>query len=111
MKVCDLNNTILHPKLCFRSLGGLASARMRRLPAGATAAVFRLHLPVGSTGVSDIGMDKPEVGEYARPRSGGARLLCAITQCSFLHIAHLVIKLVTFELPTGQIQVGNIHLL
>lgn len=46
-------------------------------------------------GVSDIGMDKPEVGEYARPRSGGARLLCAITQCSFLHIAHLVIKLVT----------------
>lgn len=48
-------------------------------------------------GVSDLAMDKPEFKEYVRPWSGGARLLCAITQCSFLHIAHLVINLLSLS--------------
>lgn len=90
MKVFELKNTIPHPKLCWAVL----PPRKQRLPAGAPAAVFGPHRPVGSVGVSDSGTDKPEFGEYARPWNGGARLLCAITNCRFMNrIAHVVIKL------------------
>lgn len=85
------------PNCAFRSLGAwVASARKRRLPAGATVALFGPHL-TGSVGVSDIGMDKPEFGEHARPWGRGAHLLSAFRQCSFLHLAHRVIKLLSLS--------------